>query len=94
MSAPGAQGSRERLVWPRSGRSGTTLCISGKNPVGLWKELIMFAKEGGGRLSRAWEILGAGGKQPGLRGASVDPPGQAHSRINPKDQHHSPNLRV
>lgn len=61
MSAPGAQGSRERLVWPRSGRSGTTLCISGKNPVGLWKELIMFAKEGGGgsqEHGRPWELEG------------------------------------
>lgn len=53
----------------------------------------MFAKEGG-RLSRAWEILGPGGKQPSLRGASVDPPGQAHGRISPKDQHHSPHPKL
>ena len=34
-------------MWPRSGSSGATLCASGKKPVGLWKELIMFARERG-----------------------------------------------
>ena len=46
MLAPGVQGGGERLVWPGSGSGIATFCISGKNPVGLWKELVMFAKEG------------------------------------------------